>query len=100
MADPYLAGISARSRNSTRPGRYWITTLDGSRLREARMERGLSRDELTAGAGVSLATMARLEGQRMVSCHRATLHRIAATLADDPELVISALTVEDGAAQA
>lgn len=64
------------------------------------MERGLSRNELAAGAGVSLATMARLEGQRMVACHRATLHRIATTLADDPELVISALTIEDGAVQA
>jgi anti-sigma regulatory factor (Ser/Thr protein kinase)/DNA-binding XRE family transcriptional regulator len=97
MPDPNLAGISRRSRGSTRPQRYWITTLDGGRLRQARIERGLSRDELAAGAGVSVRTMARLEGQRQVSCHRATLYRIAATLADDPEPVLSALVITDAA---
>lgn len=100
MADPNLAGISRRSRNSTRPDRHWITTLDGTRLREARIERGLSRDQLAAEAGVSPSTMARLEGQRAASCHRATLYRIAATLADDPGLVISALATTDGATEA
>lgn len=100
MADPNLAGMSRRIRGSIRPDRYWITTLDGTRLREARVERGLTRDKLAAEAGVSPSTMARLESQRTASCHRATLYRIAATLADDPVLVMSALAVNDGTAQA
>lgn len=100
VADPNLAGMSRRSRNSTRPDRYWITTLDGTRLREARIERGLSRDKLAAEAGVSLTTMTRLEGERAASCHRATLYRIAASLADDPRPVISALTITDAAFEA
>ena len=100
MLDPYLAGISRRSRNSTRPSRYWITTVDGSRLREARLERGLSRGRLAAEAGISVRTMARLESQEIVSCHRATLHRIAATLGDDPRSVIAMLVVADIATDA
>lgn len=100
MPDPFLAGMSRRSRNSTRPDRYWIATVDGTRLREARIERGLSRDKLAADAGVSLTTMARLEGQRVATCHRATLYRIAATLADDPRSVLSALVITDGATEA
>jgi anti-sigma regulatory factor (Ser/Thr protein kinase)/DNA-binding XRE family transcriptional regulator len=99
VPDPNLAGMPRRSSSSTRPDRYWITTLDGTRLREARIERGLSRDKLAAEAGVSLTTMARLEGQRAAPCHRATLYRIAATLSDDPGPVISALTVRDGLAE-
>lgn len=101
MPDSNLAGMPMRSRSSTRPDRYWIATLDGTRLREVRIERGLSRDKLAAEAGVSPATMARLEGQRIVSCHRATLYRIAATLTDDdPERVISALVIADDADKA
>jgi serine/threonine-protein kinase RsbW len=100
VPDPNLAGVSRRSRSSIRPDRYWLATLDGTRLREARIERGLSRDKLAADAGVSLSTMARLESQRVASCHRATLYRIAATLADDPEQFISALATTDAAAKA
>ena len=100
VPDPNLAGMSRRSLSSTRPDRYWITTVDGARLREARIERGLSRDKFASDAGVSLSTMARLETQRAASCHRATLYRIAATLADDPRSVIAALALADGAAGA
>jgi len=99
VPDPNLAGISRRSRSSTRPDRYWITTLDGTRLREARIERGLSRDKLAAEAGLSPSTLARLESQRTASCHRATLYRIAATLATDPGPVLSALIVADEQAE-
>lgn len=99
VPDPNLAGMPRRSRSSIRPDRYWITTLDGNRLREARIERGLSRDKLAAEAGVSPSTMARLEGQPTASCHRATLYRIAATLADDPRSVILALALTDGVAE-
>jgi len=100
VPDPNPAGMSRRSRNSTRPDRHWITTLDGTRLREARIERGLSRNKLAAEAGVSPSTMARLESQRAASCHRTTLYRIAATLVDEPGSVLSALVVTDRAAEA
>jgi len=40
-----------------------------------------------------LRTMARLESQEVATCHRATLYRIAATLADDPEPMFLALAV-------
>jgi len=92
MPDPNLAGMSGRSRKSTRPARHWIVTLDSARLRQARTERGLSRDKLAAEAGVSRRTMARLESGPAASCHRATLYRIAASLGDDPVPVITALT--------
>src|SRR5260370_16209229 len=100
MADPNLAEIWRRSRNSVRRDRYWIITLDGTRLREARIERGLSRDELAEEAGVSLATVGWLERQHVASCHRATLYRIAEVLADDPEPVVAALVIDDGAVEA
>lgn len=102
MPDPNLAGMSRRSRRSIRPERYWITTFDGTLLREARLDRGLSQHRVAAKAGISLRTIVRLEGLTAATCHRATLHRIAATLGDDPELVISALTspAKDGAAEA
>jgi anti-sigma regulatory factor (Ser/Thr protein kinase)/DNA-binding XRE family transcriptional regulator len=95
VPDPNLAGISRRSRSSIRPARYWIKTVDGYRLREARIERGLSIGKLAAEAGLSVWTIARLEGGPKVSCHRATLYRIAATLADDPESMFSALVAAD-----
>lgn len=99
VPEPNLADVSRPSRSSTRPDRYRMTVLDGTRLREARIERGLSRDKLASEAGVSIGTVARLESERTASCDRATLHRIAATLADDPGPVIAALAVTDRAAQ-
>jgi predicted transcriptional regulator len=52
-----------RSSRSVRPARYWMSVLNGGRLREARVARGLSRGELAAVAKVSVSTMARLEAQ-------------------------------------
>lgn len=95
MADPNLAGMPRRSRNSVRAARYWLAVLHGPRLREARVARGLSPGELAAGAGLSLRTVTRLEGAGSASCQRATLYRIAGALADDPEQVVTALTVTD-----
>ncbi|HET9898915.1 MAG TPA: helix-turn-helix transcriptional regulator, partial [Streptosporangiaceae bacterium] len=78
MPDPHIADIWRRSRNSTRPARPWIAQVDGARLREARIKRGLSHRKLAADSGVSPRTMSRLENQPAGSCHRATLYRIAA----------------------
>jgi serine/threonine-protein kinase RsbW len=97
VPDPNLEGISRRSRSSTRPGSYWVTAVDGFKLQEARSERGLSRNKLASEAGVSVRTMARLEKGQAASCHRATLYRIAAALADDPESMFSVLSLADNA---
>jgi DNA-binding XRE family transcriptional regulator len=65
----------------------WITVLDGTRLREARRQHGLSRATLADRAGLSIATVARLEGQRMSSCRCRTLVRLAAALGEDPSVI-------------
>ena len=58
--------------------------LDGARLRELRREHGLSRAELAGRAGISLATVARLERRGRASCRGRTLARLAAALDAQP----------------
>jgi transcriptional regulator with XRE-family HTH domain len=41
--------------------RPWTTVLDGWRLQNLRHQYGLSREELAGRAGISTATVARLE---------------------------------------
>jgi DNA-binding XRE family transcriptional regulator/anti-sigma regulatory factor (Ser/Thr protein kinase) len=61
--------------------RCWTIAIDGHRLRHIRRKRGLSQLELAAKAGVSLATVARLEqGKPNASCRGRTLTRLAAAL--------------------
>lgn len=66
-----------------RLGQRWITVIDGHRLRELRRERHLSQAELAGKAGVSLATVVRLEGHPQVSCRSRTLSRLSAALGED-----------------
>ena len=63
--------------------RRWTTVIDGHRLRQLRRERYLSQSELAGKAGVSPATVARLEKHPQVSCRSRTLSRLAAALAED-----------------
>ena len=58
--------------------------LDGTRLRELRCERGLSQAELGRLAGISKATVVRLERQARTSCRGRTLARLAAALDQQP----------------
>ncbi|MGI8449512.1 MAG: helix-turn-helix domain-containing protein [Streptosporangiaceae bacterium] len=67
-----------------RPAQRWIALLDGHRLRQLRRQHGLSRDQLAAKAGISPATVARLERQQSASCRSRTLARLAAALGEDP----------------
>lgn len=62
----------------------WTITVDGARLRRLRHQRGLSREQLAAKAGISAGTVARLERLRSVSCRSRTLVRLAAALEEDP----------------
>ncbi|HUY44891.1 MAG TPA: helix-turn-helix transcriptional regulator [Streptosporangiaceae bacterium] len=64
--------------------RSWTTAVDGARLRQARREHALSRAELAGAAGISVATLARLERQPRTRCRCRTLARLALALGEDP----------------
>jgi transcriptional regulator with XRE-family HTH domain len=70
---------------TSRPGRRWFTVLDGHRLRRLRRQRGLSREQLADRAGISPATVARLERQRSAPCRCRTLGRLARALGEEPD---------------
>jgi transcriptional regulator with XRE-family HTH domain len=66
-------------------GQRWLTTLDSHRLRHLRRQRGLSQAALAALAGISSATITRLEqGRSHTPCRTRTLARLAAALGEDP----------------
>ena len=60
----------------------WITVIDGQRLRELRLQRGLAQEELASLASVSLTTVARLERHHESNCRTWTLARIAVALGE------------------
>lgn len=68
----------------TRPAQPQTFLLDGPRLRQLRRQRGLSREELAAQAGLSVATVARLERQLSAPCRGRTLGRLARALGEHP----------------
>ena len=67
-----------------RPGQRWFTVLDGHRMRRLRRQRGLSRKQLAARAGISPATVGRLERRPAAPCRSRTLGRLAAALGEEP----------------
>jgi transcriptional regulator with XRE-family HTH domain len=75
---------------TSHPGRRWFTVLDGHRLRRLRRQRGLSREQLAGRAGISPATVARLERQPAAPCRCRTLGRLAAALGEEPDCLIHA----------
>jgi DNA-binding Xre family transcriptional regulator len=81
---------SPASAGSGRPARPQTTILDGQRLRQLRRERGLSQEKLADQAGISLTTVARLEGQVRASCRGRTLGRLAAALGEEPTTIACA----------
>jgi transcriptional regulator with XRE-family HTH domain len=76
---------------TSRPGRRWFTVLDGHRLRHLRRQRRLSREQLAGQAGISPATVARLERQPAAPCRRRTLGRLARALGEDPACLAPAM---------
>jgi transcriptional regulator with XRE-family HTH domain len=54
--------------------------VDGGKLREARLDRGLSQDELHQMTGVSRDTISRLETGDRPNPHPRTLRKLAAAL--------------------
>jgi serine/threonine-protein kinase RsbW len=90
-ADPSPAPVLASAR-TTRPAQRWTAVLDGERLRHLRRLHGLSQDKLADRAGISAATVARLERQPRPSCRTRTLARLAAALGEHPATITRALT--------
>ena len=72
------------------PGLRWFTVLDGHRLRRLRRQRGLSQEQLADRAGMSPATVARLERQPSAPCRSRTLGRLATALGEDPARLTAA----------
>ena len=68
--------------------RRWMVIVDGQRLRQLRRQRGLSQEMLADQAGVSAATVGRLERCGRPSCRGRTLGRIAAVLGEHPAAII------------
>lgn len=85
--EPPPAPVPARAGGSA--GRRWMVTIDGQRLRELRRQRGLSQEVLADRAGVSAATVGRLERCGRPSCRGRTLARLAAVLGEHPAAIIS-----------
>jgi serine/threonine-protein kinase RsbW len=70
------------------PAHRWITLLDGKQLRQLRHRHELTQAELAAKAGVSCATVARLEAGTCLACRCRTLARLAAALDNEPSTQI------------
>ena len=68
----------------TRPLQPQTFILDGQRLRQLRRQRGLSQEGLADQAGLSVATVARLERQTSAPCRGRTLGRLARALGEHP----------------
>jgi transcriptional regulator with XRE-family HTH domain len=72
---------------SSPPMQRWTVALDGQQLRALRRSRGLSQERLAGLAGVSPATVRRLEQLRHPSCRGRTLARLAAALGEPPAVL-------------
>jgi predicted transcriptional regulator len=68
----------------TRPPQPRTFIVDGQQLRHLRKQRGLSQEELAGQAGLSVATVARLERQTSAPCRGRTLGRLARALGEHP----------------
>jgi DNA-binding XRE family transcriptional regulator len=90
-ADPSPAPILASAR-TTRPAQRWTAILDGERLRHLRRMHGMSQDKLADRAGISAATVARLERQPRPTCRTRTLARLAAALGEHPATITRTIT--------
>lgn len=82
---PSPAAIIARARAAQRG--QWTAILDGQRLRYLRVLHGLSQERLACQAGLSLATIARLERQPRPRCRTYTMIAIAIAISEHPAAI-------------
>ncbi len=68
----------------------WFVTLDGRRLRELRTGCGLSQENICHQAGISTATIRRLEAERWPRCRSRTAALLARTLGTDTASLLAA----------
>ena len=87
MNHPAPASVTLRAHR-------WNIALDGQRLRHLRRQHGLSQEQLAAKAGISLATVARLERTPRTTCRTRTLSRLAAALGEQPAALTPAARAE------
>jgi len=88
---PALAPVGPGSNAARR----WMVIVDGQRLRELRLQGRLSQETLADRAGVSLATVGRLERHGRPPCRGRALARLAAALGEHP----AAITPADNGAE-
>jgi serine/threonine-protein kinase RsbW len=88
-ASPTYAIASAKH---IRGAHRWTVVLDGQRLSHLRHLHGLTREKLADQAGISTATVAKLERQPSPSCHRRTLIGLAAALREHPAAITRGFT--------
>jgi transcriptional regulator with XRE-family HTH domain len=93
-----MTDIAPLSAGNHPPAQQWTTSLDGDRLRQLRREHGLSQVQLADLAGMSVATVARLERVSDASCRCRTLARLAAALGEQPH-ALAAVAHPDGRAR-
>ena len=85
MSSPTVLPTASAGSNRTRP---WIVVADGQRLRQLRRQRAMSQEALADRAGMSVATVGRLERQDRPSCRGRTLARLAAVLGERPAAIM------------
>ena len=85
MSSPTVLPTASAGSNRARP---WIVVADGQRLRQLRRQRGMSQEALADRAGMSVATVGRLERQDRPSCRGRTLARLAAVLGERPAAIM------------
>jgi DNA-binding XRE family transcriptional regulator len=86
-AEPSPAAILARARRAAQPGQ-WSAVLDSQRLRQLRRLHGLSQETVAYRAGLSLATIGRLEREPRPHCRTRTMTLLAAAIGEHPAAII------------
>jgi transcriptional regulator with XRE-family HTH domain len=64
--------------------------VNSQRLRQVRLQRGLSQERLAWESGISLTTVGKLERHARPACHVRTLALIAAALGEPPSTIAAA----------
>jgi hypothetical protein len=80
------------SAKHMRGAHRWTPILDGQWLHHLRLLNGLSREKLADQAGISPATIAKLERQPSPPCHRRTLIGLAHALREHPAAITRGFT--------
>jgi serine/threonine-protein kinase RsbW len=83
---PSLPAPGAAGRGPRRDA-WWLVTVDGERLRRARLRAGLSQQRLADAAGVSLTTVLKLESKSRARCRFTTMEQVAAGLGAHPQAI-------------